>query len=104
MSAGNPDIQQDTVIKVEKQIEEPLLYRVLLHNDDYTPREFVVQILETLFNKPRDEANALMWHVHRNGVGTCGLYPLEFAETKVMQATAVARENGFPLKLTIEPE
>ena len=104
MSAGNPDIQEGTLIKVGKQTEEPPLYRVLLHNDDYTPREFVVQILETLFNKPRDEATALMWHVHRNGVGTCGFYPLEFAETKVMQATAVARENGFPLKLTIEPE
>lgn len=104
MSGKKPDIQEGVLIQVEKQTEEPPLYRVLLHNDDYTPREFVVQILETLFNKSHEEATSLMWHVHRNGVGTCGLYPLEFAETKVMQATAAARENGFPLKLTIEPE
>ncbi len=104
MGANAPGFEEEVLTRVEKTTDEPPLYRVLLHNDDYTTREFVVQILVAVFNKPLDEAARLMWHVHRNGVGTCGLYPLEVAETKIAQATSAASENGFPLKLTLEPE
>ena len=102
MGEKSPGLEEEILTEVEKEIDEPRLYRVLLHNDDYTTREFVVQVLVAVFNKSLDEATRLMWHVHRNGVGTCGLYPLEVAETKITLATAAAREHGFPLKLTLE--
>ena len=104
MGNETPDIQEGVRIEVEDKTAEPPLYRVLLHNDDYTARDFVVHILVSVFNKAQDEAARLMWHVHKNGIGTCGVYPLEIAETKVKQATAAAREYGYPLKLTLEPE
>ena len=104
MGAKTPGMEEEILVEIEKMTEEPPLYRVLLHNDDYTTREFVVHLLTAVFKKPLDEATRIMWHVHRNGIGTCGIYPLELAETKVMQATAAARENGFPLKLTLEAE
>jgi ATP-dependent Clp protease adaptor protein ClpS len=80
------------------------MYKVLLHNDDYTTKAFVVEVLIAVFNKSIDEATSLMWHVHRNGSGVCGVYPFEMAETKVSLATMAARENGFPLKTTMEKE
>jgi ATP-dependent Clp protease adaptor protein ClpS len=104
MGRTTPGFEEEVLARVEKKTDEPPLYRVLLHNDDYTTREFVVQVLVAVFNKPLAEAARLMWHVHRNGIGTCGLYPLEVAETKITQATAAAREHGFPLKLTLEAE
>lgn len=80
------------------------MYKVLLHNDDYTTKAFVVEILIVIFNKSIDEATRLMWQVHRNGSGVCGVFPYEMAETKINLVTRVARENGFPLKSSMEIE
>lgn len=80
------------------------MYKVLLHNDDYTTKAFVVEILIVIFNKSIDEATRLMWQVHRNGSGVCGVFPYEMAETKINLVTKVARENGFPLKSSMEKE
>ena len=80
------------------------MYKVLLNNDDYTTKSFVVEILIAIFNKSIDEATRLMWQVHRTGVGVCGVYPYEMAETKIKLVTKIARENGFPLKASMEQE
>ena len=104
MSGDKPDLQDDTISGIDEETAEPPNFKVLLHNDDYTPRAFVVEILLAVFNKSLDDATQLMWHVHNNGIGVCGIYPFEMAETKTAQATELARENGFPLKLTLEEE
>ncbi|MEJ2169272.1 MAG: ATP-dependent Clp protease adaptor ClpS [Desulfobacterales bacterium] len=104
MSGEIPDQQGETITEIEEEVTEPPLYKVLLHNDDYTTKIFVVEILMTVFNKSQDDATRLMWHVHKNGVGVCGIYPREVAETKILQVTELARENGFPLKLSLEEE
>ena len=104
MSIEHPDIQEEILEKNEDKTTEPPMYKVLLHNDDYTTKAFVVEILTAVFNKSIDEAVGLMWQVHRNGVGVCGVYPYEMAETKINVVTKVARENGFPLKSTMERE
>jgi len=90
--------------EVRDEVTEPPLYQVLIHNDDYTPKAFVIEILMKVFNKPMDEATGIMWHTHENGTGRCGVYPLEVAETKVNMVTEAARGGGFPLRLTIEAE
>ena len=104
MSIEHPDFQEGVLEDIEDKTTEPPMYKVLLHNDDYTTRAFVVEILKAVFNKSIDEAIGLMWQVHRNGVGVCGVYPYEMAETKINVVTKVARENGFPLKSTMERE
>jgi ATP-dependent Clp protease adaptor protein ClpS len=104
MSKDRPDRQEDTTVEIEEEITEPPMYKVLLHNDDFTPRAFVVEILMGIFNKSQEEAIQLMWHVHKNRVGVCGIYPLEVAETKITQVSSLAKENGFPLKSTMEAE
>jgi len=78
------------------------MYRVLLLNDDYTPMDFVVSILQTFFNKNVEEATEIMLHVHRNGVGECGVYTYEVAETKVAQVMDHARKNQHPLQCIME--
>lgn len=80
------------------------LYRVLLHNDDYTTMPFVVEILESIFHKSPAEAHRIMMRVHTRGHGVCGVYPFEIAETKVDLVHERARENGFPLKASLEEE
>jgi len=80
------------------------LYRVLLHNDDYTTMPFVVEILETIFHKSPAEAHRIMMHVHVRGHGVCGVYPFEIAETKVDLVHRRARENEFPLRASLEEE
>ena len=80
------------------------MYRVLLLNDDYTPMEFVVYVLEAIFNKSRDEATQIMLHVHQNGLGLCGVYTYEVAETKVAQVVDSARRNQHPLQCTMEKD
>ena len=104
MSKDLPGRQEDPLAEIDEETSEPTLYKVLLHNDDYTTKAFVVAILGGVFNKSQEEATRLMWHVHKNQVGVCGIYPLEVAETKIAQVTALARENGFPLKATMEAE
>ena len=104
MSIEHPDIQEGILEKIEDQTTEPPMYKVLLHNDDYTTKAFVVEVLIAVFNKSINEATGLMWHIHRNGSGICGIYPYEMAETKVSLVTTAARENGFPLKTTMERE
>ena len=80
------------------------MWRVLLHNDDYTTQEFVVWILETVFNKPQSEAFAIMMRVHQSGLGIAGIYTRDVAETKVKAARQLAEQNEFPLLVTMEPE
>jgi len=89
---------------VQDRTDEPPMYRVILYNDDFTPRTFVVEILVMLFHKGVTEATELMWRVHHGQRGVAGIYPREIAETKVAAATELAREYGFPLKLTLEPD
>ena len=83
-------------------MREPSLYKVLLHNDDYTSMEFVVMILETVFSKSGQEATTIMMNVHRRGIGVAGIYSKDIAETKKQIVTDQARSNNFPLKCSIE--
>jgi ATP-dependent Clp protease adaptor protein ClpS len=92
------------VTKTRPKTKKPSLYKVLLLNDDYTPMEFVVHILERIFNKNREEAVEIMLHVHRHGVGVCGVFTFEVAETKVAQVIEFARRHEHPLQCTMEKE
>jgi ATP-dependent Clp protease adaptor protein ClpS len=90
--------------RTKPKTKKPSMYRVLLLNDDYTPMEFVVLVLEHFFNKSREEATRIMLHVHNYGVGVCGVYPLEVAETKVAQVMDLAQQQQHPLQCTKERE
>jgi len=92
------------VTKTRPKTKRPSLYKVLLLNDDYTPMEFVVHVLQRYFSKSRDEAERIMIHVHQKGVGICGVYTFEVAETKVTQVMDFARANHHPLQCTMEKE
>jgi ATP-dependent Clp protease adaptor protein ClpS len=92
------------VAKTRPKTKKPSLYKVLLLNDDYTPMDFVVHILERIFGKNRDEAMQIMLHVHRHGVGICGVFTFEVAETKVAQVIEFARRHEHPLQCTMEKE
>src|SRR5690606_286033 len=96
--------QVGVVTKTRPKTKKPSLYRVLLLNDDYTPMEFVILIVEQIFNKSREEATSIMWHVHNQGVGECGVYPYEVAETKVTQVMDAARRNSHPLQCVMEKQ
>lgn len=105
-AGGNNDEERQTgvLLKTRPKTKKPSMYKVLLLNDDYTPMEFVVHILERFFNKNRQEATDIMLHVHRRGVGICGIYTYEVAETKVAQVMDFARANEQPLQCTMEKE
>ena len=92
----------EVLVKKKTKESTPKLFKVILLNDDYTPMEFVVHILEKFFNKSRQEATDIMLHVHRRGVGLCGVYTYEIAETKVTQVMDFARANEQPLQCTLE--
>ena len=92
------------VTKTRSKVKKPSLYKVLLLNDDYTPMEFVVHILEKFFAKNREDAVEVMLHVHRHGVGLCGVFTYEVAETKVAQVIEFARRHQHPLQCTMEKE
>jgi ATP-dependent Clp protease adaptor protein ClpS len=92
------------VTRAKPKTKKPSLYRVLVLNDDYTPMEFVVYVLENFFNKSREDATHIMLHVHQTGVGVCGIYSYEVAETKVAQVLDLARRNQHPLQCTMEKE
>src|SRR6201991_2831562 len=101
---GDDGTQNGVVIKTRPKTKRPSMYKVLMLNDDYTPMEFVVHVLERFFSKNREEATQAMLHVHRRGVGVCGVYTYEVAESKVNQVTEFARRNQPPLRCTLEKE
>jgi ATP-dependent Clp protease adaptor protein ClpS len=92
------------VIESKPKTKKPSMYKVLMLNDDYTPMEFVVHVLERFFSKPRAEATHIMLHVHRRGVGVCGVFTYEVAETKVNQVMDFARQHQHPLQCTLEKD
>jgi ATP-dependent Clp protease adaptor protein ClpS len=92
------------VVKSKPKTKKPSMYKVLMLNDDYTPMEFVVHVLERFFGKSREEATRIMLHVHRRGVGICGVYTYEVAETKVTQVIDFARRHQHPLQCTLEKD
>lgn len=98
------DRETGVVVKSKAKTKKPSMYKVLLLNDDYTPMEFVVHVLERFFNKSREDATRIMLHVHRRGVGVCGVYTYEVAETKVNQVIDFARKHEHPLQCTLEKE
>lgn len=97
-----PNTQTQQKQDVRFRTLEPKKYNVLIHNDDETTMEFVVHILMTIFRKTMDEAEALMWDVHTKGTGVAGTYFRDIAMSKAAKATNEARQNGFPLRLTVE--
>lgn len=95
-------IGQGLLTKPKAKPKKPSMYKVLLLNDDYTPMEFVVHVLERIFRKSQEEATQIMLHVHHKGVGICGVYTFEVAETKVVQVIDYARKHQHPLQCTLE--
>lgn len=103
MSSKYPQPTEGIVVREAKpELKKPDLYKVILLNDDYTPMEFVVIVLEKFFRKNREEATQIMLHVHQRGVGVCGVYTREIAETKVRQVMECAHDNKHPLQCTME--
>ena len=98
------DTGNELVTKTRTVAKRPNLYRVLLLNDDYTPMEFVVFILERFFNRSREQATRIMLHVHQKGVGLCGVYTYEVAETKVAQVLDLAKRHEHPLQCVMEKD
>lgn len=102
MSRNDPDHDHVTITESKSKLERPPLYRVLLHNDNYTTMEFVVFVLRTVFNKNEGDAVRIMLQVHHDGVGIAGVYPFEIAEMKVEKVINLARHHEFPLLCTVE--
>ncbi len=98
------DRQTGVLTRTRPQVRKPAMYRVLLLNDDFTPMDFVVHVLERFFSKNKQEATEIMLQVHRRGVGTCGIYTYEVAETKVTLVMDYARKHEHPLQCTMEKE
>lgn len=98
----NPEIEESLISETRDEVEEPSLYKTLLHNDDYTTMDFVVEVLMNIFSKSMEEAIRIMLNVHRQGIGICGLYTYEVAETKMNSVHILSRERGFPLRCSIE--
>jgi ATP-dependent Clp protease adaptor protein ClpS len=103
-SRGDDEGKTGLITKTRPKTKKPSLYKVLLLNDDYTPMEFVVHVLERFFNKGREDATRIMLHVHQKGVGICGVYTYEVAETKVAQVMDFSRQHQHPLQCTMEKE
>lgn len=101
---GDQDLDVSVVVRPTTKTRKPAMYRVLMLNDDYTPMEFVVHVLERFFSKTRDEATAVMLQVHQRGVGVCGVFTYEVAESKVTQVMDLARQNQHPLQCTLEKD
>ena len=104
--ATRPDAHESTLTdsRPDQKVDRPRLWRVLLHNDDYTTQDFVVWILESIFNKPPAEAFTIMLSVHRSGLGLAGVYTHDVAETKLKAARQAAEDHEFPLLVTMEPD
>ncbi len=103
-NGGRNNGQTGVITKTRPKTKKPHLYKVLLLNDDYTPMEFVIFVLERFFHKGREEATQIMLHVHQKGVGICGVYTYEVAETKVTQVMDFAMREQHPLQCTMEKE
>jgi ATP-dependent Clp protease adaptor protein ClpS len=101
---GVPQESILTESRNEERVQHPRLWRVLLHNDDYTTQDFVVMVLETVFHKARGEAFTIMMAVHRSGIGVAGIFTRDVAETKIRTTRQMAEEQEFPLLVTMEPE
>jgi len=103
---GGQDTKEErgVALKEREKTKKPPMYKVLLHNDDYTTREFVVMVLEGVFHKSEAEATRIMMFVHNNGVGVAGIYTFQVAETKIAKTLSLARRYEFPLQLSMEPE
>jgi len=114
MSAGAPggngggsfpnDTEGDVATETEKKVKRPHLYKVLLHNDDYTTMEFVVEVLKSVFHLSESDAMAIMLHVHQRGVGVAGVFSYEIAESRANKVMRMAREHEYPLRCSVEPE
>ncbi|MEE2970622.1 MAG: ATP-dependent Clp protease adapter ClpS [Pseudomonadota bacterium] len=101
---NNDDAPPTTGVAVQSRVraKKPSLYKVIMLNDDYTPMEFVIMVLEQFFNKNQEQATQIMLHVHQKGVGVCGVFTYEVAETKVTQVMDMAKEHQHPLQCTLE--
>jgi ATP-dependent Clp protease adaptor protein ClpS len=102
MGDYHPDQREDLGQQVEEELELPPMYKVLLHNDDYTTMEFVVEIIRHVFHKNAAEATRIMLMVHKTGSGVCGVFTEDVAETKVEIVHHLAKKSGFPLRCTME--
>ena len=103
-NTDNDKGQSQVILETRPRTKKPSMYKVIMLNDDYTPMEFVVHVLEKYFGKGREDAERIMLHVHQKGVGVCGVYTYEVAETKVAQVMDFARQHGHPLQCTLEKE
>lgn len=104
-TSKTPQYGDELVVQESKpKLQKPPLYKVILLNDDYTPMEFVVTVLQKFFYKTREEATRIMLHVHQRGIGICGVFTREVAETKVRQVVMFSNENQHPLQCTMEPD
>jgi ATP-dependent Clp protease adaptor protein ClpS len=101
--AMDPRYDGELLEETEKELKEPDMYKVVLHNDDYTTKEFVVEVLRIVFHKPAIEATRIMMDVHKRGKGIVGVYTWDIAQTKVAQVRQMAKEQEFPLKCSVEP-
>ena len=101
---GDEGPNTGVLVRTKPETKKPSLYKVIMLNDDYTPMEFVVHVLQAFFNKGREEATNIMLMVHQRGIGVCGVYTYEVAETKVTQVVDFARRHEHPLQLTLEKE
>jgi ATP-dependent Clp protease adaptor protein ClpS len=102
MTSTDSEIKQD--VSIDSKNDPPPLYKVILHNDDYTSMEFVVEILVSIFGKSLEKATQMMLNVHNKGKEICGIYPRQIAETKIETVHNLASNKGFPLKSTMEKE
>ncbi len=103
-NTSRPGYDEDVLIVEKTKTQKPRMFKVVLHNDDYTPMEFVVMVLQAVFNKTQEDAVHIMLSVHNQGVGVCGVYTGDIAETKVAKVRDLSASHEFPLKCTMEPE
>ncbi len=99
---GNGGSETGVVTRTKPKTKKPAMYKVIMLNDDYTPMEFVILVLERFFSKSQEEATQIMLHVHQKGVGVCGVFTYEVAETKVQQVMDLAKQHQYPLQCTLE--
>lgn len=102
MSGTNPDGEGSTAVKEQTKLQKPKMYKVLMHNDDYTSMEFVIHVLQKFFKRNFDEAHGIMLKVHHDGIGVCGIYTFEVAESKASKVNKYSKSKGHPLKCSID--